>query len=202
MWVCKLGGSLARDPALPDWLELLCTLGRGRVVVVPGGGAFADQVRQAQAHWQFDDLAAHNMAVLAMAQTALMLRALAPALQPAARDADIRRALCQGRTALWMPMELLREQPDELTSWEVTSDSLALWLARRLNAERLVVVKSCEVDPAASPRALSAAGVLDARFASLAQEAGCDIRVLPRHRSDELRRLLTGEDCAAVARQA
>ena len=72
MWVVKLGGSLNSDPVLPQWLELLAELGGGRVIVVCGGGAFADEVRRAQAHWHFDDLPAHNMAVLAMAQTAYL----------------------------------------------------------------------------------------------------------------------------------
>ena len=70
MWVVKLGGSLNGDPLLAQWLELLVQLGGGRVTVVCGGGGFADEVRRAQSHWHFDDVPAHNMAVLAMAQTA------------------------------------------------------------------------------------------------------------------------------------
>jgi aspartokinase-like uncharacterized kinase len=193
MWVVKLGGSLNRDALLPQWLELLCTLGRGRVTVVPGGGGFADQARDAQSHWRFDDVAAHNMAVLAMAQTAMMLRALCPALQPAARDAEIRRQLRQGRTALWMPLELLRDRADELTSWEVTSDSLALWLARRLNAERLIVVKSCAIDAGATLQQNTQAGVLDARFSAWAEGVGFPIDLVQREELERVRLLLMGE---------
>jgi aspartokinase-like uncharacterized kinase len=193
MWVVKLGGSLNRDALLPQWLELLCTLGRGRVTVVPGGGGFADQARDAQSHWHFDDVSAHNMAVLAMAQTAMLLRALCPALQPAAREAEIRRCLRQGRTALWMPLELLRERADELTSWEVSSDSLALWLARRLNAERLIVVKSCTIDGDMSLHQQVAAGVLDARFAPWADGVGFPIDLVQREELERVRELLMGE---------
>jgi aspartokinase-like uncharacterized kinase len=195
MWVVKLGGSLNRDALLVRWLELLSTLGRGRVAVVPGGGGFADQAREAQAHWGFDDVAAHNMAILAMAQTAMLLRALSPALQPAMRDADIRRSLRQGRTALWVPLELLRERPDELTNWNVSSDSLALWLARRLNAERLIVVKSCELDAGLSLQQCTEAGVLDRRFASLAEGAAFPIDLVHREDLQRVRSLLMGEGC-------
>lgn len=198
MWVVKIGGSLNRDALLPRWLELLATLGRGRVVVVPGGGAFADQAREAQRHWDFDDVAAHNMAVLGMAQTAMMLRGLAPALEPALREADLRRVLRQGGTALWLPLQLLREQPDELTSWEVSSDSLALWLARRLNAERLVLVKSCEIAPDRSFAALGEAGVLDARFAALAAEAAFPIELLNREEVGRMQALLLDERACAM----
>ena len=68
MWIVKLGGSLGRDPVLKEWLDTLVALGSGRVVIVPGGGGFAEEVRDQQELWRFDDLAAHNMAVLAMAQ--------------------------------------------------------------------------------------------------------------------------------------
>ncbi|HET9642555.1 MAG TPA: aspartate kinase, partial [Burkholderiaceae bacterium] len=128
MWVVKLGGSLSRDPRLPLWLDMLAEYGRGRVTVVPGGAAFADAVRDVHAHWGFDEVAAHNMAVLAMAQTAHMLHALEPRLVLVSDEAAIRRTLHSGRPALWLPMELLRDAPDVLTSWDVTSDSLALWL--------------------------------------------------------------------------
>lgn len=193
MWVFKLGGSLQSDPALLGrWLALLGTLGRGRVVIVPGGGPFVDQVRAAQSAWGFDELTAHNMAILGMAQTALLLRSQQGALQPAVRDADIRRALRAGKTALWMPMELLKEHADELTSWDVTSDSLALWLSMRLNAERLVVVKSCAVDPALDLPALVRAGVLDARFAAMAAGAGCAVDVVHKAALEDVAAALTG----------
>src|SRR3954447_16335852 len=135
MWIVKLGGSLAQDPRLVSWLAMLAELGGGRVTVVPGGGPFADAARASQAHWRFADLAAHNMAVLAMAQTAHLFHALEPRLVLVADEDEIRKALRAGQVALWLPLALLRDAPDLLTSWEVTSDSLALWLARRQNAE-------------------------------------------------------------------
>jgi 5-(aminomethyl)-3-furanmethanol phosphate kinase len=192
MWVVKLGGSLNASPQLPAWLNLLAELGGGRVAVVAGGGGFADVARHLQAQWRTDDVSAHNMAVLAMAQSALLMRAIEPRLVPAASEDAIRAALHAGRSALWMPFEVLREQYDELTSWDVSGDSLALRLARRLNAERLVVVKSCEVDPSLGWRELSARGVLDARFPAWAEDASCAIDVLPIEASAQLRDQLIG----------
>ena len=151
MWVVKLGGSLNTDPRLPEWLELLVQLGGGRVAVVCGGGVFADEVRRSQAHWRFNDLAAHNMAVLAMAQTTYLAQALNPKLHLATSKAEIRDVLRGGHTALWLPMELVSERPDAHTNWDAASDSIALDLARKLNAERLVVVKSCADRPGRQP---------------------------------------------------
>jgi aspartokinase-like uncharacterized kinase len=190
MWVVKLGGSLCGDPVLPQWLDLLAQLGGGRVTLVGGGGTLADEVRRLQLHWQFNDLAAHNMAVLAMAQTAYQLNAMNPALQLASSRSDIRRVLHKGQTALWLPFELQREQADAQTNWDVTSDSLALDLARRLNAERLVVVKSCHIEPRATLAQLSEDGVVDKRFASLAEGAAFPIEVLHKDGLEAMRALL------------
>lgn len=193
MWVVKLGGSLGRDALLPRWLSLLAECGGGRVIVVPGGGAFADQAREAQAWWQIDDVAAHNMAVLGMAQTGLLMQALCPALQVATGEAPLRTVLQQGRTAVWLPLDLLRDASDELTHWGVSSDSLALWLARRLHAERLIVVKSCTIEAGLSLHRLGEAGVLDAGFAQRANGAAFPIDVLERTEVERARALLLDE---------
>jgi aspartokinase-like uncharacterized kinase len=198
MWIVKLGGSLARDPRLPRWLEMLAELGGGRVLVVPGGAAFADAVRAAQAHWHFDDLAAHNMAVLAMAQTAHLFHALEPRLVLVADEDEIRKALRAGQVALWLPLALLRDAPDLLTSWEVTSDSLALWLARRQNAERLVVVKACEVRPEMTLAELTRLGAVDARFDQWASEAPFPIAVVECDDIARVRDALLGEATLGV----
>ena len=131
MWVVKLGGSLAEDPLLVDWLELLTDLGGGRVIIVPGGGGFAESARRAQTLWHFDDLAGHNMAVLGMGQFAFMLNGMHAELEMCANEQDMISTMRRGRVALWIPLNLLRQQVDELTNWSVTSDSLALWLAKR-----------------------------------------------------------------------
>ena len=193
MWIVKLGGSLNTDPRLPEWLELLVQLGGGRVAVVCGGGCFADEVRRSQAHWRFDDLPAHNMAVLAMAQTTYMAQALNPKLQLATSKSEIRSVLHSGHTALWLPLELVRERPNAHTNWDVTSDSIALDLARKLNAERLVVVKSRAIDPAASLAELTRDGILDRRFASIAKGAAFPIDIVHRDELARMRSLLLAD---------
>jgi 5-(aminomethyl)-3-furanmethanol phosphate kinase len=193
MWVVKLGGSLNTDPVLPEWLEMLAWLGGGRVIVVCGGGTFADEVRRAQAHWQVDDLPAHNMAVLAMAQTAFLAHGLNPSLRLASSQEEIRQVLHGGHAALWLPYEWVREHADAQTNWELSSDSIALDLARRLNAERLVVVKSCAIDPGASLAELGAAGVLDRRFAGDAHGAAFPIEIVHKAELARMRSLLLGD---------
>lgn len=200
MWVVKLGGSLSEGAQagdtsqLRDWLSMLAQTGAGRVVIVPGGGRFADAVRHAQAQWRFDDLTAHNMAVLAMSQTAHLMCGLHPALRRCDLEDQLIEVLRRGQTAVWSPIELQRESADADTNWDATSDSIALGLAQRLGAARLVVVKSCEVDPTATLEQLSAAGVIDRRFATRAADGSMPIDVVGCHRLMEIDTALAKTD--------
>jgi 5-(aminomethyl)-3-furanmethanol phosphate kinase len=198
-WVVKLGGSLNADPLLPQWLDVLTQLGGGRVVLVCGGGRFADAVRQHQAHWQFNDLAAHNMALLAMVQTAHFLHALNPALQMVSSDEHAQRVLRLGKTPLWSPLALLAEQADAGTNWKVTSDSVALALAQRLGAEQLWVVKACEVDARLSLTQLGQAGIVDAHFAPIAALGTVEVGFLPHDQPGRMRELLLGTPAPSQA---
>jgi aspartokinase-like uncharacterized kinase len=202
MWIVKLGGSLGRDPVLKEWLETLVELGSGRVVIVPGGGGFADEVREQQDLWRFDDLAAHNMAVLAMAQMALMMQGICPALALATSDADLRRAVQQARVPVWMPFEVLREQRDTLTSWGVTSDSLAAWLANRLNAEGLLLVKACAIEPSMDVAKCAAAGIVDEQFARFTRDAAYAVALLNCADLPRVHDLLLDSDGRLKARPA
>ena len=192
MWVVKLGGSLNANPRLVAWLRALADLGGGRVAIVAGGGGFADAAREVQAQWRIDEVAAHNMAVLAMVQSAYLLRALEPRLEMAITEEEVRAALRRGHAALWLPYAALREQLDDTTTWEVTGDSLALQLAKGLHAERLVVVKSCEVDRRLDLAGLVRAGVLDARFALWARDADFEIDVVNEEALEDVQQRLLG----------
>jgi aspartokinase-like uncharacterized kinase len=169
--VVKIGGSLSHEPALRQWLIELCEVGGGRVVIVPGGGDFADKVRQYQSEWSFDDLAAHNMCLLAMTQYALLMQGVLPELVLASSEAKIRRALRDGHVAVWVPTALMRDTPDAMSNWDTTSDSLAAWLSTMLNAERLIVVKSCPISGNERLETLAAAGVVDRSFVDYVNEA-------------------------------
>ncbi|CAM2196244.1 aspartate kinase [Paraburkholderia sp. A1RI_3L] len=171
MWVVKIGGSLSHEPALRTWLTELCELGGGRVVIVPGGGDFADKVRQYQGEWHFDDLAAHNMCLLAMTQYAILMQGVLPELVLASSEAKIRRALRDGHVAVWVPTALMRDTPDAMSNWDTTSDSLAAWLSTMLNAERLIVVKSCPIGDGEPLETLASSGVVDRRFLDYVNEA-------------------------------
>jgi 5-(aminomethyl)-3-furanmethanol phosphate kinase len=163
--VVKLGGSFAFSEHLNKWIEALADCA-GRVVIVPGGGPFADAVRLAQTRMGFDDRAAHQMAVLAMEQYGRALASFSSVLSPAASAEAIDRELVAGRVPVWMPSAMVLEAEDIGQSWSVTSDSLAAWLAGRIGADNLLLIKHAKhLRGRANLKDLTAAGVLDETFA-------------------------------------
>ncbi|MCG3168191.1 MAG: hypothetical protein DPW12_03585 [Rhodocyclaceae bacterium] len=195
--VVKLGGSLAASAQLPRLLQELARL--PGLVIAPGGGPFADAVRRAQAEHGFDDAAAHDMALLAMAQFGRMLAAQANFR--AAWGADrIAAALARGHARnsaraplVWLP-DPATDAPEVERSWRITGDSLALWLAHRLGTRRLVLLKSCPI-PTADLTALAAAGIVDEVFPKMARKcADVRVSVIDTTRTINLRDELDGCD--------
>jgi aspartokinase-like uncharacterized kinase len=179
MWVVKLGGSLMGTPELKQWLNLLANQSDGRIVIVPGGGVFADAVRAAQPVGGYDDAAAHRMALLAMEQYALVMKSLQPQLVTASSELEIAERSWQHRAILWMPSHMVLADDAIPMNWDVTSDSLAAWLAGKLGADRLVLIKHQHADMQSTPLAkLVETGVLDPAFPEFSATLTCPIRVM------------------------
>jgi aspartokinase-like uncharacterized kinase len=134
--VVKVGGGLGRDDALKGLCTALGALGeRHPLLVVPGGGDFADAVRDADRRFGLSAETSHRMAILGMEQFGWLLSELIPGAE---RCAELAR-VGAGRTTVLLPAALpLDTLP---ASWQVTSDSIAAWVAIQLSAERLVLIK-------------------------------------------------------------
>lgn len=203
--IVKIGGSLTRGAA-PR--ALLAHLARRRgLVVVPGGGALADAVRAVQPQWSLSDGAAHRMALLAMEQMAHAMRDIEPRLRPARTLPELAAASGIG-TALWFPAALTLHHPAIAESWDVTSDSLALWLAAEMGARRLVLVKAPGIalpvpsgNRAADLAAWTARALVDAAFATMAQRFSGDILLVPADAADRLDHALSLTEAAGRAQR-
>jgi aspartokinase-like uncharacterized kinase len=155
--VLKVGGALLRDPAtLQHTMEGLSRAQRdARLVVVPGGGPFADAVRDRDRRLPLTDDDAHWMAILAMDQYAHVLAGLVDDSLMVHDPAGIAAALGAGRVPVLAPYRWLRSADPLPHSWDVTSDSIAAWIAVTLGAPHLLLLK-----PAVAPLA----EVVDAQF--------------------------------------
>ncbi len=99
-----------------------------KIVLVPGGGIFADEIRSMNA----DDETSHWLAVLAMEKFGYLISALGiPAVD---KLSDCVSA--GGKTLVLLPYKPVREYDPLPHSWDITSDSIAAWAASELS-ERL-----------------------------------------------------------------
>jgi aspartokinase-like uncharacterized kinase len=144
--VVKLGGGLL---AYPDHFDALVSAigaaARERcLLVVPGGGPFADAVREVDRRLRLSDDAAHWMAVLAMDQYAHLVAARLPGGMLVTEPREIAAAFSGGGDAhipVLAPYRWLREADPLPHTWDVTSDSIAAWVAGASGARRVILIK-------------------------------------------------------------
>jgi aspartokinase-like uncharacterized kinase len=140
--VIKIGGSLAEDP---ERLRALCTklsefAKKYAIIVVPGGGRFADVVRDFDQRFTLSSGISHRMAILGMDQFGLLLSQIIPnscatyLLNDAKQLSEIRVV------PIFLPSRLMFQEDPLENSWNVTSDSIAAYVASRLHAAKVLLV--------------------------------------------------------------
>lgn len=165
VWVVKVGGSLLGSPELERWLGLFAKFSDGNIILVPGGGLFADAVRDAQKVSKISEACAHKLAVLAMDQFGLLLANMNSDLAVARTQMEIDERTWQHRCIVWLPSQMVLADDSIPKIWNVTSDSIAAWLAGKVDAQQLILVKSDKPDgPELSLRMMQESGIVDEAF--------------------------------------
>jgi 5-(aminomethyl)-3-furanmethanol phosphate kinase len=143
--VLKIGGSLSRGEGLPALCREIGGLSRNHaLLIVPGGGDFAEQVREADQRFRLGDTAAHAMALLAMDQYGYMLNPLIPGSIVTAELDNALRSAESGKAAILLPSDLVMKSDPLPHSWQVTSDSIAAWVSQWVHCRRLVLLKDVD----------------------------------------------------------
>ncbi len=168
--VVKVGGGLLRDQGL-EGLRRACAeateIAASRpVLVVPGGGPFADAVRAVDEQVGLDDATAHALALRAMDQLGVLLRRVA-AGGGAVADLVAPRAL-----GLLEAAPAFAGRADVPASWTVTSDSLAVLAAAAIGAGEAILLKSVDGVLARWPSDEPAAARVDRRRVAALQARG------------------------------
>jgi aspartokinase-like uncharacterized kinase len=141
--VVKLGGGLARVAGGLDAAgRAVGRAARHRpLLVVPGGGALADAVRAAERELTISQEAAHWMAILAMDQYAYAITCALPQGAVVHDLAEIGQALAAGQVPVLAPYRWMLAADVLPHRWEITSDSIAAFIAGALDADLLVLLK-------------------------------------------------------------
>ncbi len=216
--VCKIGGSLLDGGWAPDLVAALRRAAPGLgILAVPGGGRAADRIRARYLRGKLDLSEAHWAAIRALDANALRLAGGCGAELPVVtgpeawgagtgRYAD-RGPGAGGRLAVLAPFPLLRAQDPLPHGWEVTSDSIAAWVADRCGASRLLLLKARgdRRPPGPDGRAarLSARragdrGLVDRHLSSLLRTAAFRTWIVNGRHPDRLLAFLTGDGTAAT----
>jgi 5-(aminomethyl)-3-furanmethanol phosphate kinase len=143
MSVVKVGGALA---AIPHALDRVCAeltrVSRDhRLLIVPGGGPFADAVREFERRVGMSSDAAHWMAILAMDQYAHVLAGRIAGAVLVEEPGAVRETLAPGRAVVLAPSRWMRSADVLPHTWEATSDSIAAFVAGALDAAQLILIK-------------------------------------------------------------
>ena len=191
MWVVKIGGSLQESGCLSAWLNCLVKFGAGRVVIVPGGGKFADAVRQDQIKYGFDDVKAHKLALLAMEQYAQLLNSIVPELQCVSDLDSINSCLRNNQVPVWLPYKMIEGEKEIPASWEAGSDALAIWLAKQLDSQSVILVKSVKLPKHFSDaKELAGLGLIDKFSTVLLEQSNLNLVWMHRNDSEFLSEIL------------
>jgi len=176
--VVKVGGSLYDHPRLGPVLRAYLKALPEPIVLVPGGGRFADAVRHLDAIHGLG-AASHRLALRAMNLAGAFL------------------------TSLGVHAELfdaVAADPDVPHSWEATSDSIAAWAAAKRPASRLILLKSIDIPREMSWNEAAERGFVDAHFSSIVEKHGLLVEAVNFRRrmdasiDDCLQGNLTGRD--------
>jgi 5-(aminomethyl)-3-furanmethanol phosphate kinase len=140
--VVKVGGSLAQKPkklrALCNKLSQLSI--RYRLVVVPGGGEFADVARKMDKQFALSPSASHRMAILGMDAYGFLLSDLIENASTADTFEKTTQILENKKLAVFLPSRFMFSEDPLANSWEVTSDSISACIAGRLKAKRILLL--------------------------------------------------------------
>ncbi|MGA3061210.1 MAG: delta 1-pyrroline-5-carboxylate synthetase [Candidatus Bathyarchaeia archaeon] len=140
--IVKVGGSLASNP---EKLRALCTKlseisKKHNIIVLPGGGEFADAVRNLDNQFNLSSAVSHRMAILGMDQYGFLLSDLLPNSYLLNQLENAQRILDQGKLPVFLSSNFLFSEDPLENSWDVTSDSIAAYIAGQLRAKRVILI--------------------------------------------------------------
>ena len=196
--VLKLGGSLLDLADLPDRLRAaFAKLDVDRPLLICGGGEAANVVRRWHDAHRLDEEQSHWLALDSIRLNQRLMLTLIPELELVSNRAAAESAWTRGRVPLLdlLSFVSIEEAAHDVGvkplphTWDVTSDSLAAWVAIRWPARRLVLLKSAELPPFESHSQAAEAGLVDDFFPDLqpdlpptfwcALRRGCELELQP-----------------------
>jgi 5-(aminomethyl)-3-furanmethanol phosphate kinase len=182
--VVKLGGSLQAQ--VPELVPVFLASGRP-LLIIPGGGIFADAVRKLPV----DDNSAHWMAIAAMDQYGWFIASQGMRVSDHLQEPD--------GPVVFLPYRSMRQHDPLPHTWDITSDSIAAWVADFLGLD-ILLLKPVEgiTQEGVLLEQISApveTDVVDPFFISFVLEKKVTTTILNGSYPDRLEKFLRGRGC-------
>ena len=145
--IFKIGGKILEDienlSSTISQLEQLYKEGIiHKIIVIPGGGSFANFIRKVYNELKFTEEVAHWMGIISMNYNGLELNKKFPNIELIEnfdKLKDNRRIFC-----VFLPYEFIKEKDNLPHSWDITSDSISLFIAKELELKECYLIKDVD----------------------------------------------------------
>ena len=174
MILFKLGGSLFNSGFMKIWIKFITDHFKGRAIIIPGGGLFANHIRAVQKDYNLENDIAHDMALYSMSQMGLLISSIDRInLHFCNTNHEISRVIEDKKVPIIGSFDFLKTRIGPSNkNWSITSDSISLLISEELQLNTLLIVKSCLCSFVDSKIALNqikvnklvSLGILDASF--------------------------------------
>lgn len=180
--VLKIGGSFINDHNLKNLKVIIKIIkkaikkgGKHKLIIVTGGGRAADLVRDYDRQINLKDKSSHFAAITAMELNSYLISDYFNSYSFFSTDFSIFKKL-----NIFMPLNYYRKFDPLPYSWNVSSDSIALELSQRLNADNLFLIKQRTIKTNFKIKTKSAADneLIDNYFPKLYQDRNSKLKTI------------------------
>ncbi|AEH06743.1 [5-(aminomethyl)furan-3-yl]methyl phosphate kinase [Methanothermococcus okinawensis] len=139
MHLIKIGGSLTyyAKPLL-NKLKRFSDEYEEKIIVVPGGGAFANVVRELNEKGGLNNRSSHKLATMSMDMMGIYFSEISN-IKTADNLYDAKYILKNDNIVILLPSKIVLSTDELPCSWDVTSDSIGAHIARLLNLNSIII---------------------------------------------------------------
>ncbi len=145
--IFKIGGKILENPNnIESTVSQLTKLYEEnilqKILLIPGGGSYANFIRKTDEELKLGDELAHWMAIYSMNYNGIELNRKYPELELIEDLKDFQDS--KSIFCIFLPYNYLRKNDNLPHNWDVTSDSIALYIAVQLQVNKCFLIKDIE----------------------------------------------------------
>ncbi|CAB3290088.1 [5-(aminomethyl)furan-3-yl]methyl phosphate kinase [Methanocaldococcus lauensis] len=139
MHIVKIGGSLTYDAKpLLKTLKNYAKENNKNIVIIPGGGEFANVVRKIDKSLNLSNSLSHKLAIKCMDLIGEIYSEIGN-IKAYNTLFDLKREIKKEKIAILLPSKILISTDISEHSWDVTSDSLSLYIGNLLDVKEIII---------------------------------------------------------------